>query len=162
MTALAVLRTPLGPISVEATDRGVCGVRRVKARALRGRPAISALERRHLESGLAALRDYFDGRDPVVPPLDFTSGSEFDRRVWRSLLEIPWGETRTYGEVARRIGSPGSARAVGGANGRNPMAILVPCHRVVAAGGRLGGYGGGLDMKRWLLAHESGRALALR
>ena len=72
------------------------------------------------------------------------------------------GETRTYGELAVRLGLPGAARAVGGANARNPVAILIPCHRVVAAGGRLGGYACGADVKRWLLAHEAGHAPALQ
>jgi methylated-DNA-[protein]-cysteine S-methyltransferase len=82
--------------------------------------------------------------------------------VWQALLGIGWGETRTYGELAATLGSAGGGRAIGGANHANPVAILVPCHRVVQASGRLGGYGGGLEVKRWLLAHEAGFAPALR
>jgi methylated-DNA-[protein]-cysteine S-methyltransferase len=74
--------------------------------------------------------------------------------VWQSLTEIPYGETWSYGELAKRIGNPNASRAVGLANGSNPIAILVPCHRVIGADGSLTGYGGGLDRKRWLLAHE--------
>jgi methylated-DNA-[protein]-cysteine S-methyltransferase len=85
-------------------------------------------------------------------------GSEFQRRVWKALLTIPYGETRSYGEIAERIGAPGSARAVGWANGRNPIAIVVPCHRVIGANGSLTGYGGGLDRKRALLELEKRRA----
>ncbi len=81
-------------------------------------------------------------------------GSPFQRRVWQALLEIPYGATTTYGELALRLGKPGAARAVGLANGRNPFAIVVPCHRVVGARGALTGYGGGLERKRWLLDHE--------
>ncbi len=84
-------------------------------------------------------------------------GSEFQRRVWQALLTIPYGETRSYGEIAEQIGAPGAARAVGLANGRNPIAIVVPCHRVIGASGSLTGYGGGLDRKRTLLELEKQR-----
>jgi methylated-DNA-[protein]-cysteine S-methyltransferase len=96
-----------------------------------------------------------------VPALDL-HGSPFQRAVWSALGEIPWGEVRSYGEIARLLGRAGGARAVGGANHENKVAILVPCHRVVQAGGRLGGYAAGLDVKRWLLAHEAAHAPALR
>ena len=165
MTARASYRSPLGPVTVEVTDRGVCGVvlrpGGVAARATsRARPPLSAEQKRHLDEALGALRDYFQGRPPALPTLDLR-GSAFDRRVWSALLEIPWGETRTYGELAAALGAPRAARAVGSANGRNPVPIFVPCHRVVAAVG-LGGYSGGLEVKRWLLAHEAGHAPALR
>ena len=87
-------------------------------------------------------------------------GTEFQRRVWKALLTIPYGETRSYGEIADQIGAPGSARAVGWANGHNPIAIVVPCHRVIGANGSLTGYGGGLDRKRTLLGLEKRRAPA--
>jgi methylated-DNA-[protein]-cysteine S-methyltransferase len=85
-------------------------------------------------------------------------GTEFQRRVWQALLTIPFGETRSYGDIAEQIGARGAARAVGLANGHNPIAIIVPCHRVIGAGGSLTGYGGGLDRKRSLLALESSSA----
>lgn len=81
-------------------------------------------------------------------------GTEFQRRVWAALRTIPYGETRTYGQIAEQIGAPGAARAIGLANGRNPVGIVVPCHRVIGSGGGLTGYGGGLDRKRTLLALE--------
>jgi methylated-DNA-[protein]-cysteine S-methyltransferase len=84
-------------------------------------------------------------------------GSEFQRRVWQALLTIPYGETRSYGQIAEQIGASGAARAVGLANGRNPIAIIVPCHRVIGAGGNLVGYGGGLNRKRSLLELEKTR-----
>jgi methylated-DNA-[protein]-cysteine S-methyltransferase len=87
-------------------------------------------------------------------------GSDFERRVWNALLEIPYGESTSYGEIARRVGEPGAARAVGVANARNPIAVIVPCHRVIGADGSLTGYGGGLARKRFLLDLEAG-ALAL-
>ena len=84
-------------------------------------------------------------------------GTDFQRRVWKALLTIPYGETRSYGEIAEQIGAPGAARAVGLANGHNPIAIIVPCHRVIGASGSLTGYGGGLDRKRTLLELEKQR-----
>jgi methylated-DNA-[protein]-cysteine S-methyltransferase len=84
-------------------------------------------------------------------------GTEFQRRVWQALRTIPFGETRSYGEIAAQVGAPGAARAVGLANGHNPIAIIVPCHRVIGASGNLTGYGGGLDRKRSLLALETSR-----
>lgn len=159
MTALARFRSPVGPLLVEASDEGVCGVR--FGGGERPRPPISALTRHHLEAALEALEAYFAGREPRLPPLDL-HGTTFQERVWRELVAIPYGEVRTYGEIASRLGRPGAGRAVGGANHANRVPILVPCHRVVATGGRLGGYGGGLDVKAWLLAHESAHAPALR
>ncbi len=82
-------------------------------------------------------------------------GTEFQRRVWAQLCEIPYGETISYGELAARIGNANASRAVGLANGRNPISIIVPCHRVIGADGSLTGYGGGLERKTWLLEHES-------
>ncbi|MER5307288.1 methylated-DNA--[protein]-cysteine S-methyltransferase [Streptomyces sp. NPDC002773] len=90
-------------------------------------------------------------------PLSMT-GTPFQMRVWEQLLRIPYGETRTYGELAEELGNAGASRAVGLANGKNPVSIIVPCHRVIGAGGSLTGYGGGLDRKQRLLAFESGAA----
>ncbi len=101
------------------------------------------------------LGEYFTGARrefdlPLAP-----RGSEFQVRVWDALREIPYGETESYGELAERIGHPGSARAVGAANGRNPIAVVVPCHRVIGSSGQLTGYAGGLERKRLLLDIES-------
>jgi methylated-DNA-[protein]-cysteine S-methyltransferase len=82
-------------------------------------------------------------------------GTEFQKTVWQELQNIPYGVTISYGELAQRVGNPNSSRAVGAANGRNPISIIVPCHRVIGANGKLTGYGGGMDRKEWLLAHES-------
>jgi methylated-DNA-[protein]-cysteine S-methyltransferase len=100
------------------------------------------------------LEEYFAGRRRVFDLPIRMQGTEFQRRAWRSLMEIPYGETRSYGEQARRIGNPNASRAVGLANGRNPIPIVVPCHRVIGADGSLTGFGGGIERKRWLLAHE--------
>ena len=104
------------------------------------------------------LERYFNGelRDFEVPLS--LQGNPFELRVWNALLEIPYGETVSYGEIARRIGEPGAPRAVGLANGRNPVALIVPCHRVIGADGSLTGYGGGLERKRFLLDLEAGVA----
>jgi methylated-DNA-[protein]-cysteine S-methyltransferase len=100
------------------------------------------------------LGQYFAGeRAGFELPLRM-HGSEFRRRVWEALRDIPFGQTRSYGELARSVGRPSAARAVGLANGRNPFAIILPCHRVVGSTGALVGYAGGLERKRWLLAHE--------
>ena len=89
-------------------------------------------------------------------------GTEFQRRVWEALRTIPYGETRSYGQIADQIGTPGASRAVGLANGRNPMSIIVPCHRVIGASGQLTGYGGGLHRKEALLELERGAAATVR
>lgn len=105
------------------------------------------------------LAQYFAGeRREFDLALDLSAGSGFQRAVWEALLTIPYGETRSYGQIARQVGRPDRARAVGAANGSNPIAIVVPCHRVIGSDGSLTGYGGGLARKRWLLDHEAGVA----
>jgi len=106
--------------------------------------------KRQLEEYFAGERTTFDV--PLAP-----EGAPFEREVWRALEEIPYGETVSYGEIARRVGQPTAARAVGTANGRNPIAVIVPCHRVIGADGSLTGYGGGLERKRLLLELERGQ-----
>ena len=100
------------------------------------------------------LQEYFAGtRTEFTFPVE-AEGSDFNRKVWEQVALIPYGKTKTYGEIARTIKKPGASRAVGTANGRNPIPIVIPCHRVVAAGGKLGGFGGGLPLKRKLLDLE--------
>ena len=102
-----------------------------------------------------AFRAYFAGdRDALSGVPLALEGTAFQKEVWGALLEIPWGETRSYADIARRIGRPEAVRAVGLANGANPVAIAVPCHRVIGTSGALTGYGGGIERKRWLLGHE--------
>jgi methylated-DNA-[protein]-cysteine S-methyltransferase len=103
----------------------------------------------------AQLGEYFAGeRFEFDLPLGAT-GTQFQRKVWSELCRIPYGATASYGELARRVGQPGAARAVGLANGSNPLPIVVPCHRVIGADGSLTGFGGGIERKRWLLVHEA-------
>jgi methylated-DNA-[protein]-cysteine S-methyltransferase len=100
------------------------------------------------------LNEYFAGkRREFDLPLRM-HGTEFQQSVWRELSKIPFGETRSYGQLAKRLGNPNGSRAVGLANGRNPIAVIVPCHRVIGADGSLTGFGGGIDRKEWLLTHE--------
>lgn len=159
MAARARYRSPVGTLTIEVGDGGLRAVRFGAQGTLR--PPVSAAEDAHLEATRKALKAYFAGKTPTLPSFDLR-GSDFQLAVWRALLDIPWGETRSYGELAARMGRPGCARAVGGANHDNPIAILVPCHRVVATGGALGGYSGGLEKKRWLLAHEANHGPLLR
>jgi methylated-DNA-[protein]-cysteine S-methyltransferase len=106
-------------------------------------------------NAIEQLRAYFAGeRTAFELPLRM-AGTPFQRLAWDGLLTIPFGTTVSYAEQARRIGRPGASRAVGAANGRNPIAIIIPCHRVIGSGGTLTGYGGGLPLKQWLLDHES-------
>ncbi len=104
----------------------------------------------------AQLEEYFDGRRTDFDLPLTMAGSEFQRRVWRALEDIPYGETISYGEQARRLGPPATPRNVGATNGRNPISIIVPCHRVIGSDGSLTGYGGGLERKRLLLDLEAG------
>ena len=103
----------------------------------------------------AQLDEYFTGSRRTFELHVELHGSPFQRRVWQALLDVPYGQTASYGEIARRLGVPTAARAVGAANGRNPVSIVVPCHRVIGASGTLTGYGWGTDRKAWLLDHEA-------
>lgn len=101
------------------------------------------------------LEEYFRGERTEFDLALAPSGTDFQRSVWRALTNIPFAATTSYGAIAASIGKPAASRAVGAANGRNPISIIVPCHRVIGSGGDLTGYGGGLDRKRWLLNHEA-------
>ncbi len=103
----------------------------------------------------AQLTEYFAGQLHEFDVRLAPAGTEFQKRVWDELYRIPFGASISYGELARRIGQPTASRAVGAANGRNPISIIVPCHRVIGANGTLTGYGGGMDRKKWLLEHEA-------
>ncbi len=154
--AFKTMASPVGTLTLVA---GKCGLAAILWENDRpGRVKLGAMEERPdhpvLVETEAQLRDYFAGtRDRFDLPLDM-AGTDFQKRVWAQLLAIPFGETRTYGEIARAIGSPNAVRAVGGANGRNPISIVAPCHRVIGGNGTLTGFAGGLEAKRYLLAHE--------
>lgn len=160
----ASISTPVGPMVAFASDSALCGLefdtpqrqtmlatrlRRYHegAKVVPGDNPIIARARRWLDA-------YFSGRGKLeTPPLDLR-GTPFERRVWELLLTLPLGTRATYGELASRLGLPAGARAVGGASRRNPVSLIVPCHRVVGTTGALTGYGGGIENKGWLLDHE--------
>jgi methylated-DNA-[protein]-cysteine S-methyltransferase len=145
-----VYESPVGPLRLESQDGALVALH------LNAKPGPENLEDPVLAAATEQLRAYFAGeRTTFDLPLDM-HGNPFERRVWDELKQIPYGETASYGEIAQRIGAPGAARAVGLANGRNPIAIVVPCHRVIGANGKLVGFGGGLPMKRALLDLEQG------
>jgi methylated-DNA-[protein]-cysteine S-methyltransferase len=151
-TLYTVTPSPVGPLLLSGDERALTGLwftgGRPVARAGWHRDAYRCREE------VRQLAEYFAGeRTAFDIPLRL-EGAAFDRRVWDALREIPHGSTATYGELADRLRAPGRARAVGAANARNPVAIVVPCHRVIGSGGRLTGYAGGLERKRALLAHE--------
>lgn len=148
--------SPLGELSLVAEEAGLIGVYFETYR--HGRRPTPAWKRtpgwETLRTTRAQLEAYFAG-DLTVFALPLAArGTPFQERVWYELRGIRWGETISYGELARRIGHPRAVRAVAGANARNPISIIVPCHRVIGSDGSLTGFGGGLERKRWLLRHE--------
>jgi O-6-methylguanine DNA methyltransferase len=179
---LAIVRTiagPWGPLHLAATTRGIVAVESsitddafasAVARRLHGSVmperfvAADDPRRIQLDRAAAAIADLVAGRPPrgAIPPVDLADRPDWDRRVLGAVQAIEWGDTASYGEIARRIGAPRAARAVGGALGRNPISLLVPCHRVIAGDGTIGGYGGdawgsrdsALERKRTLLRRE--------
>lgn len=154
MTAFAQMPTPLGPLTLAADEQGLRQINFPhNGKPAAPDPAWHEDEKRLIES-IRQLHAYFAGELesfdlPLAP-----KGTEFQQRVWRELLGIPYGETISYGELARRIGNPNASRAVGLANGSNPIPIVIPCHRVIGSNGKLTGYGGGLPIKEKLLALE--------
>lgn len=162
-TSIYVSKTmpsPVGRLTLVASDAGLAAVlwendspRRVPltiAGEKPGHPVLKETERQ--------LKEYFAGkRTQFDLPLDF-QGTDFQKRVWKALLKIPFGETRSYAQIARAVGKPNAVRAVGAANGRNPISIIAPCHRVIGKDGKLTGFAGGLDAKAHLLALEQTQA----
>jgi methylated-DNA-[protein]-cysteine S-methyltransferase len=154
-TVYTGLDSPVGPLRLLA---GGQGLRQIDFMAGRNRPLADASwreDRAFFANIIRQLSAYFAGElESFDLPLD-AKGTSFQVEVWRQLCEIPYGETISYGELARRIGNPKASRAVGLANGSNPIPIVIPCHRVIGSSGKLVGYGGGLDVKEKLLALES-------
>ena len=153
MLSLMTVPSPLGPLRLVARGDELAGVHLpdlAAPHAPGGATPVLALAARQLAEYFAGERREFDLPLAAV-------GTGFQRQVWGALLAIPFGATCSYGELARAIGRPSASRAVGAANGKNPFAIVVPCHRVIGASGELTGYAGGVARKRWLLAHEGHR-----
>lgn len=153
----SVIPSPLGPITLVGTGSGLSGVYFENQSHWPKDSAswIPEADPARFAPAVAALDGYFSGKKKSFAlPLDISSGTAFQRSVWKALRKIPFGKTITYGELAEKIGAPSAVRAVAAAVGRNPHAIMTPCHRVIGRNGTLTGYAGGLDRKRWLLAHE--------
>ena len=144
---LETLDSPLGLIRIEATDRGIRRIDFVTERETDMPNGHTSLAREQLEQ-------YFKGKRRLFTFSCESQGTAFQKAVWEALRNIPYGETATYGEIARRVGRPRAVRAVGQANRVNPLALVVPCHRVVGVNGRLTGYAGGLEKKQYLLELE--------
>lgn len=158
--AHTIVGSPIGPLRLVAADSALCGLYMDSHRHLPQEAALGPRDDGPFREVAAQLEAYFEGeRTDFDVPLHLR-GTTFQRKVWEALRAIPYGRTCTYGELARRIGAPGAARAVGLANGRNPVSVIVPCHRVVGADGRLTGYGGGLARKQFLLDLERRRSSA--
>jgi methylated-DNA-[protein]-cysteine S-methyltransferase len=155
MNSFSYLDSPIGPLLLTCDGEALTGLyMEVSSRPRDLADWIEDPGAEPLPAAVRQLGEYFSGqRREFDLPLRMR-GTDFQQRVWRSLTEIRYGETCSYGELAKRIGNPSASRAVGLANGRNPISIVVPCHRVIGADGSLTGYGGGLERKRWLLAHE--------
>jgi methylated-DNA-[protein]-cysteine S-methyltransferase len=146
----ALIDTPIGALTLASTEKGLASIhfgKRVPQRA--------SLDTKANRTAIAQIEEYFQGRRKEFDfPLDF-EGTPFQIAVWHELLQIPYGQTRTYGEIAKKLGKPGAARAVGMANHDNRIPIVVPCHRVVGHDGSLTGYAGGLHIKQQLLNIET-------
>ena len=154
----AVMAAPIGPLALAVDDAGVCSVRfdGVPGGPLAGDLGGPLAGDPLLSAAADQLGAYFAGELTGFDlPLSVHGGSDFERRVWAELARIPYGETRSYGQIAAALGDPGAARAVGIANNRNRLPILIPCHRVIGADGKLVGFGGGLARKRHLLELEA-------
>lgn len=161
--AVTHLKTPIGVLQIAASEDGLVAVvfpvetKRTYAKA-RG-PVAAQM---HLDQAVAALNEYFAGKRREFSDLTLApQGTDFQLSVWRALLKIPFGHTQSYGDIARAINNPKGMRAVGLANGKNPIPIIVPCHRVIGTNGSLTGFGGGLPAKKWLLQHEGVETPAL-
>jgi methylated-DNA-[protein]-cysteine S-methyltransferase len=158
----AHLPSPVGTLKLVASDAGLVAIlwerddpKRVRLGAMVEQPDHAVLAEASRQLG-----DYFAGRrQRFTVKLDFR-GTDFQKQVWSALMEIPFGETRSYGQIAHRLDRPGASRAVGAANGRNPISIIAPCHRVVGSNGALTGFAGGLAAKTYLLDHERRHAAA--
>src|SRR5882724_3086128 len=160
------LKTPLGVLKIVTDERGTLRLvgwhdenGRYTGMLKRWHGDITLIEKKNAFGRTEAMKSYFDGDVRVLDTLPVASaGTDFQKKVWKTLREIPAGETWSYGQMAKHLGDSNATRAVGLANGSNPIGIVVPCHRVIGANGTLTGYGGGLPRKKWLLEHEARHA----
>ena len=150
----STVASPIGPLTCIARDGVLTNVSMHEQRHTSPPPVDAITDDAWFKDVAAQLDAYFAGELSTFDLEMNLLGTPFQQRVWSQLCDIPYGETISYGELARRIGNANASRAVGLANGRNPIALIVPCHRVIGANGSLTGYGGGLERKTWLLEHE--------
>ncbi len=154
------MKSPVGELKLVASDKGLAAILWENDKPRRVRLAAVSEDKNHpvLLEAERQLKDYFSGkRKSFSVKLDF-QGTEFQKKVWAALLTIPFGETRSYGQIAKQIQNPKAVRAVGAANGKNPISIIAPCHRVIGSTGKLTGFAGGLEAKARLLALEGRQA----
>ncbi len=158
-----IIETPLGEMAAASTREGICLLEFIEKRTLNSEfknlankfnMEVKSGGNRHLRALRKQLKEYFKGKRKEFSVSLITNGTDFQQKVWDVLRRIPYGKTISYLEQAKLINNPGAVRAVANANGSNPIAILVPCHRVIGSDGTLIGYGGGLERKRWLIVHE--------
>jgi methylated-DNA-[protein]-cysteine S-methyltransferase len=149
------MESPIGPLLLAGNERGLSVVHFVNGRRPKSPPRTWVEDKKPFKEVVRQLLAYFEGKLKEFELPLVLEGTEFQLRVWRNLQKIPYGETVSYGQLAKRIGSPDAARAVGLANGSNPIPIIIPCHRVIGSNGDLTGFGGGLPIKKKLLALES-------
>lgn len=147
MTCSAFINSPLGTIKVSATDEGITSV------LFTDEDGISD-NHPHLREAITQLEEYFSNKRTIFDLPLAPQGTDFQKRVWNELLTIRFGKTTTYLDMAKRLGDEKVIRAAASANGKNPIAIIIPCHRVIGSDGKLTGYAGGLSRKEWLLKHE--------
>ena len=150
-----LIPSPVGMLEIAGTEKGVVSVNFART----GAPAKIPVKKRDpvpapLRDCARQLEEYFAGRRKSFDCSLDLQGTDFQKKVWRALMKVPYGKTASYGKIARAVGRPGAARAVGGANHNNPVAVIVPCHRIIGADGSLTGYGAGIERKAWLLEHE--------
>ncbi len=148
--------SPIGPLTLAADSQGLRHIVFPQGSRCFEAPDDWQPDNRHFTTVIAQLGEYFAGSRTSFSVKLSPHGTDFQRSVWLALLQIEYAKTTSYGDVARILGKPKASRAVGAANGANPIPIIIPCHRVIGAGGKLTGFGGGLPTKQWLLAHERG------
>ncbi len=156
VTALyAVVPSPIGNLLLTSDGEALTGLHMDKNNGFDIDPDWEE-DKSAMAPAIEQLSAYFVGELRTFDLKMELEGTPFQKRVWKELQRIPFGKTISYQELARRVGNPKASRAVGSANGKNPVAVIIPCHRVIATGGTLGGYGGGLERKEWLINHEKG------
>jgi methylated-DNA-[protein]-cysteine S-methyltransferase len=155
MNRFCYIDSPIGRLLLTCDDHALTGLYMEPEQARATGGGAQDASAAPLAAAARQLAEYFAGSRREFDLVLRLDGTVFQSRVWRELTKIPYGRTWSYGDLAKRIGKPSAPRAVGLANGRNPLSIVVPCHRVIGADGSLTGYGGGLPRKRWLLAHEA-------